>query len=339
MELSAIITDWYTHNKRDLPWRNTHDAYRIWVSEIILQQTRVAQGVSYYKRFIERFPTIQDLANASLTEVLRLWQGLGYYSRARNMHKAAQQCQGPFPTRYHDLLQLPGIGDYTAAAISSFATDECHATVDGNVYRVLARWFDIDTAIDTTAGTRLFKQLANEIIDPAHPGLHNQAMMEFGARQCTPTQPDCANCPARDGCLALANDTVNERPVKQGKTRQRTRHLYYLDIHCGDHLFLHQRNESDIWQGLYEMPLIEQEAEPDSTQLDNLLRGTGYALGCWSGEIKHILSHQVLRVKFLPIEVERANAYLEEFDCIASSRLDDYPLSRLTLKYLENKKG
>ncbi|MBP5260064.1 MAG: A/G-specific adenine glycosylase [Paludibacteraceae bacterium] len=339
MELSNVLQHWFAQHKRELPWRETSDPYRIWVSEIILQQTRVAQGLDYYRRFVERFPSVQDLAEATETEVLRLWQGLGYYSRARNMLKAARQCQGCFPSHYEDLIQLPGIGDYTAAAVSSFSAGEPHATVDGNVYRVLARWFDLDTPTDTPAGNRLFKQLATEVMDQRHPGAHNQAVMEFGALQCTPGQPDCSRCPVQDGCLAYAHGTVNQRPVKAGKTRQRIRHLYYMDIRMGEDTFLHRRSGRDIWQGLYEMPLWEQETEPSDAQIERRLHGTGYALGGWSREIRHVLSHQVLLVRFLPVNLLQTNEWLDRFIRVPVAELDRYPLSRLTLNYLENKKG
>lgn len=335
MILSEKLQAWYALNRRELPWRGTTDPYLIWVSEVILQQTRVAQGLDYYLRFTERFPDARSLAEASETEVLRLWQGLGYYSRARNMRRAAIACGGRFPSRYDELLTLPGVGDYTASAVSSFAIGEPRAAVDGNVYRVLARWFDISTPADSPEGARLFKALATEVMDTRRPGLHNQAMMEFGALCCTPASPGCERCPVSDGCLALARGTVAERPVKRSKVRQRARRFFYLDVRLGDTLFLVRREGKDIWRGLYEPPMLEQDSEPSAGQLEDLLAGTGYALGAWTPETRHALSHQLIAARFLPVRVKRSNAWLDGFTRVPSAQLDRYPLHRLALKYLE----
>ena len=302
MIISPLLQSWYTDHQRDLPWRHTHDAYRIWLSEIILQQTRVAQGYDYYQRFVEAYPTVRELADAPLDDVLKLWQGLGYYSRARNLHKAAQQvvygegATGVFPTSYRELLRLPGVGPYTAAAIASFSADEAVAVVDGNVYRVLSRLFDIDLPIDSTAGQKYYQELANELLDPKHPGRHNQAIMEFGALCCTPTSPLCPECPLCDQCEALAKQTISDRPVKAGRVKVRERQLHYYLFKYQDHLWVHQRPAGDIWQGLWEFFLYEPSA--DSPAPDFLPSGpAAYTL-------RHVLTHQVLLCSFYIVELE-----------------------------------
>ena len=245
--VADILLDWYAREGRDLPWRRTRDPYRIWLSEVILQQTRVAQGTEYYLRFTERFPDVASLAAAPEDEVLKLWQGLGYYSRARNLHAAARQVVerfgGRFPVALEEVRSLRGVGDYTAAAICSAAYDAPCAVVDGNVYRVLARLFDLDAPIDSTAGKRAFAELAQSQLDTAHPGRYNQAIMDFGALRCTPSSPRCEACPLAGRCLALAAGTVAARPVKQGKTRVRDRWFNYLHVSSGDRTLLRRRNE------------------------------------------------------------------------------------------------
>jgi A/G-specific adenine glycosylase len=275
-DLTADLGAWYDLHRRDLPWRRTRDPYLIYLSEIILQQTRVAQGYDYYLRFARSYPTVADLATAPADEVMKLWQGLGYYSRARNLMAAARQVMeefgGTFPTTAHDLARLKGVGPYTAAAIASLAYDEPVAVVDGNVYRVLARLFDVDTPIDTPAGVRLFRALADDLLDRAHPARHNQAMMEMGALQCTPTTPDCTTCPVADRCAALMNDTVDLRPVKQQRLKVRTRFLHYFIIEHEGNFLIHRREEGDIWAGLYEFVLAERDAPtPVETLLAELL--------------------------------------------------------------------
>ena len=254
--LSESLALWYEHNGRDLPWRAAPDAYKVWLSEIILQQTTVKQGTDYYLRFIERFPTVEALAAASEDEVLRLWQGLGYYTRARNLYKASQQvvAQGGFPTDFKGLRALSGVGDYTAAAIASIAFDLPHAVVDGNVYRVLARHFGLDTPIDTTAGKKAFAILADELLDKKHPGRHNQAMMDFGATQCTPHSPHCDACPLAGSCVALAEGCVDTLPVKARHTKPTEIHIDYVLVHTPTGLYLRQRAKKGIWAGLWEIP-------------------------------------------------------------------------------------
>ena len=297
-DISVKIGLWYDKNQRDLPWRHTQDAYRIWLSEIILQQTRVVQGMEYYLRFIERYPTVADLAKAEEDEVLKMWQGLGYYSRARNLHKAAKQVTGNFPTNYDELIKLKGVGPYTAAAIASFSSDECVAVVDGNVYRVLSRLFDIETPIDSTKGQKEFLALATELLPTKGAGRHNQAMMELGALCCTPASPQCTDCPVADHCMALANNTIEQRPVKAGKVKVRERYLQYIIYIYKDNIWVHQRGEGDIWQGLWEFVLKERETRTEGA----------------SFSMKHQLTHQTLYADFVveQIKDEREAAKLND---------------------------
>ena len=302
--VADILLDWYAREGRDLPWRRTRDPYRIWLSEVILQQTRVAQGTEYYLRFTERFPDVASLAAAPEDEVLKLWQGLGYYSRARNLHAAARQVVerfgGRFPVALEEVRSLRGVGDYTAAAICSAAYDAPCAVVDGNVYRVLARLFDLDAPIDSTAGKRAFAELAQLQLDTAHPGRYNQAIMDFGALRCIPSSPRCEACPLAGRCLALAAGTVAARPVKQSKTKVRDRWFNYLHISSGDRTLLRRRERRDIWQGLYEFPLIETEGPaelPELVRLPQFRELLGDAPWHLVRSIplpKHQLSHQTL---------------------------------------------
>ena len=330
------LSQWYEQHHRVLPWRETEDPYRIWVSEIILQQTRVAQGLEYYLRFVDRFPTVEALASASEDEVLRYWQGLGYYSRARNLHRAAQtivQRQSTvFDTPvdisdqasiFQELISLPGIGEYTAGAIASFAFNLPYPALDGNVYRVLARLYDCEIAFDTSAGKKHFHQLANQLLDKDHPRLFNSAIMEFGALHCTPTSPDCAHCPIQECCLAYAHHTVELLPVRKPRTALRDRYLNYT-IYCTPDMrtLIQQRTEKDIWQHLYEFPLQETEA---------LLP---VAAGVAQVDLKHILSHQRIHARFHIRKVEQLPP-IPNTIAIPLSSLDDYALSRLTLRALD----
>jgi A/G-specific adenine glycosylase len=260
-KISARLGEWYNEHKRDLPWRATKDPYQVWLSEIILQQTQIKQGLPYFLRFIEAYPTVHHLAAASEVDILNLWQGLGYYSRAINLHKCARQIsrdfQGIFPQNSVELKQLVGIGDYTAAAIASIAFSEAIAAVDGNVYRVLSRLFDIDTPINTTAGHRLFRELAEEQLDPRSPGDHNQALMEFGALVCTPKNPHCATCIFREECLALKTMTVAQRPVKLKKSKVLERWHFYFVFRAQDHLLIQKRHDHSIWKNMYDFPNVE----------------------------------------------------------------------------------
>lgn len=303
--IQALIT-WYLQNKRDLPWRNTRDPYLIWLSEIILQQTRVEQGYPYYQRFSETYPTVAHFAEAAEDDILSLWQGLGYYSRARNMHKTARMVMdnygGVFPDNYSQLVQLKGIGDYTAAAISSFSSREVQAVVDGNVYRVLSRYFGIYDKIDATPGKKRFRELADSLIDPRNPDLSNQAMMEFGALLCKP-RPMCAICPVSQDCYALKHDAINDLPQKKKKSASRNRFLHYFIVQESDSIYIRKRSGKDIWQNLYEFPLIETPSASSAAEVSRSpafkdLFGSNASVTIELPAVKHILSHQNLFVSF-----------------------------------------
>ena len=338
-----ILLDWYAREGRDLPWRRTRDPYRIWLSEVILQQTRVAQGTEYYLRFTERFPDVASLAAAPEDEVLKLWQGLGYYSRARNLHAAARQVVerfgGRFPVALEEVRSLRGVGDYTAAAICSAAYDAPCAVVDGNVYRVLARLFDLDAPIDSTAGKRAFAELAQSQLDTVHPGRYNQAIMDFGALRCIPSSPRCEACPLAGRCLALAAGTVAARPVKQGKTRVRDRWFNYLHVSSGDRTLLRRREGRDIWQGLYEFPLIETEGPAELPELvrlpqfRELLGDAPWHLVRSIPLSKHQLSHQTLHAVVHRIETPSLTPAAAAM-AVPTAALGDYAVPRLIDRYL-----
>ncbi|MDH6310856.1 A/G-specific adenine glycosylase [Dysgonomonas sp. PFB1-18] len=344
LRLSAILIQWYNENKRDLPWRKTSDPYIIWISEVILQQTRVDQGYDYFNRFVEKFPTVALLAKAGESEVLKLWQGLGYYSRARNLHAAAKMIvdnfDGKFPRDYKDILSLKGVGEYTAAAIASFAFNEPYAVVDGNVYRVLSRIFAMDEPIDSGRGKKAFAELAQSLLDESKPGLHNQAIMEFGALQCVPVSPDCENCPALSICIANDRGQVSVYPVKEGKQKTKNRYFSYFDIHCGDNVFLHKRTAKDIWQNLYELPLVETKEELFTENIGQnndakaLLATAENVRIKYVTQVKHVLSHQVIYATFYKVIVDRillTDGYIK----VKKEDVDRYPVSRLVHKYLE----
>lgn len=345
--VSKILINWYNQNKRDLPWRNTNDPYRIWISEIILQQTRVNQGMDYYLKFIERFPEVSDIANASQDELLRYWQGLGYYSRARNIYKAAHQIvsefDGVFPDQHSDVLKLSGVGAYTAAAICSFAYNQPYAVVDGNVYRVLSRVFGIDTAIDSGVGVKIFAQIAQEILFVDNPGIHNQAIMEFGALQCVPSSPDCVSCPLQNECRAYSTNRVSELPVKKQKTKVKERYFNYLFVRNNDKTFINQRLLADIWQNLYEFPLIESNRLLSVDELlvndefQNLFLGIETVqIEKISAQVKHILSHRHIYAQFITVKVSSVNEKLYEYIEIPCSDIDKYAVSRLIEQFVES---
>lgn len=302
---AASVRKWYLKNKRNLPWRQTSDPYHIWLSEVILQQTRVQQGLPYYQKFIEAFPTVNHLAAANTQKILRLWQGLGYYTRARNLHACARlvvkQFDGHFPQQYEQLIKLPGIGPYTAAAIASIAYHQAVAVVDGNVYRVLARFFGIETPIHSTAGKKQFHQLANALIDPKHPGDYNQAVMELGALICTPKNPQCGECPVQQRCMAYLGKTWNKLPVKKPKTAVHSRYLYYLVFRDGKKIYLKKRTSRDIWQGLYDFYCIEtNKPQP----VNRLLKNLGIeksAIQQISPLYSHQLTHRKIVARFIEI--------------------------------------
>ncbi len=306
------IISWYRKNKRELPWRESRNPYHIWLSEVILQQTRVDQGMPYYFRFIEKFKTIRDLAKADERDVLRVWQGLGYYSRARNLHKCAKiiisKHQGEFPSTYVDLLKLPGVGPYTAAAIASFAFKEKAAVVDGNVYRVLSRVFGIEDDIASGKGQKVFQEKANELISEIYPDDYNQGIMEFGALHCTPKKPKCSECIFGIECFARENNRQTDLPVKTKKTKVRKRYFNYLVVQLEEKLLLTERTEKDIWQGLYDFPLVESDRLLD---LDDLLKNDFSEFFSHAEEVeiskdyKHILSHQQIYARFFELKLKK----------------------------------
>jgi A/G-specific adenine glycosylase len=347
---SDKLINWYTEHKRDLPWRNTKNAYLIWLSEIILQQTRVDQGMSYYLKFSSTFPTVQDLAKANNEKVMKLWQGLGYYSRARNLHATAQliteKHKGQFPEVYDDILSLKGIGAYTAAAIASFAYDLPHAVVDGNVYRVLSRVFGIDTPIDSTTGKKEFNLLANELLNKKKPALHNQAIMEFGAMQCKPVNPDCGNCVLNTMCVAFAEKRVQELPIKEKKTKVRDRYFNYIVLHYKNKTILQKRLQKDIWINLYDFPLIEMEKEISedaflkSRDWKHFIGDLPFIVTAVSPAYKHVLSHQKIYARFWEIQCEAplTNLIMDTRILIPEKNLSNYAVPRLIENYLEARK-
>ena len=337
-EMAYALMSWYDGHKRVLPWRQTRDAYAVWISEIILQQTRVAQGYDYYLRFMKEFPTVAALAAADEDRVLRMWQGLGYYSRARNLHAAAKQvaAMGGFPRSYDGLRALKGVGDYTAAAIGSFSFDLPVAVVDGNVYRVLSRLFGIDEPIDTARGKKLFAELAAQLLPPAHSAHYNQAIMEFGALQCVPRGADCGVCPLAGCCAALAEGRVDELPVKKHRTKVTERHFHYCYVHDSEHLYLRKRTGDDIWRGLYELPLAEREMADESESVAEWgLMLPEVTFGRRGGR-KHVLSHQVIHATLYEAEVPSPLPPCEDYIIIRKDELDNYALPRLILLLMES---
>ncbi|SHE76991.1 A/G-specific DNA-adenine glycosylase [Mariniphaga anaerophila] len=328
---------WYTKNCRQLPWRETNDPYKIWISEIILQQTRVDQGMSYYHKFIKRFPTVSDLANANEDEILKLWQGLGYYSRARNMHETAKTIiknyGGVFPNNYQNIIKLKGVGPYTAAAIASIAFGLPYPAIDGNIYRVLARYFGISNATDSTKGKNVFASVAKELIPDKNPGFHNQALMEFGALQCVPKSPNCAACPVVASCFAAENKKVAELPVKTKKTKQRERFFYYYLMEKGDDTWLEKRTENDIWKNLYQFPLIEKSKQLPEEELIHLepdfLNGQPFKIKSISATQKHILSHQVIYARLIHIELDKSYQRNDRFVQISTKDIHTFAVPRL----------
>lgn len=339
---TETIIEWYKENKRDLPWRESSDPYLIWISEIILQQTRVAQGYDYFIRFIKRFPDVQTLADADEDEVMKYWQGLGYYSRARNLHAAAKSMNGVFPKAYPEVLALKGVGEYTAAAICSFAYGMPYAVVDGNVYRVLSRYFGIDTPIDSTEGKKLFAALADEMLDKEQPALYNQGIMDFGAIQCTPQSPDCLFCPLADSCSALSKGLVAKLPVKQHKTKTTNRYFNYIYVRAGAHTFISKRTEDDIWRNLFELPLIE---TPEALSEEEFLALPEFRAFFKSGEqpvvrsvcreVKHVLSHRVIYANFYEVTLPEETASFGKFQKIRVEELGQYAVSRLVHAFIE----
>jgi A/G-specific adenine glycosylase len=383
MEFANTIISWFRENGRALPWRETRDPYAIWLSEIILQQTRIAQGWKYWERFMAQYPTVQDLAAAHEDEVLKLWQGLGYYSRARNLHTAAKQivALGHFPDTLEGIKQLKGVGDYTAAAIGSFAFDIPAAVVDGNVYRVLARYFGIDTPINSTQGKKEFAALAQSLLpsskasdslssfSPASDfqsslslvAAYNQAMMDFGAIQCTPQSPKCLLCPLAETCEAMRTNRVAELPVKQKTMKVKTRHLSYIYIRCKGETAIHRRGDGDIWQGLWEpfnaSDIAEACASPSSAQASlsstkfstSLTKLSSFkkelaadlhlsnvdALQLLAQDVKHVLTHRILLADFYLLETDAHPQLPDDYIWIKEEEIEDYGIPRLIELMLE----
>ena len=341
---------WYGLYKRDLPWRDTTDAYKIWISEVILQQTRVSQGLPYFQKFMETYPNIHQLAAANEQEILRLWQGLGYYSRAKNLHACSKKIvadfQGEFPDTYSALLGLKGIGKYTAAAIASFAFGRRVAVVDGNVYRVISRVFGIFEDLSSLSGQRKFEEIANQLIPGEDSATYNQAIMEFGAINCTPKNPLCQDCTFNSICFAFKNQKQSVLPVKTKRPKIRERHFNYMVIKREDGIFMKKRNGKDIWDGLYDFLLLESDKETGIEALDHplllRLREAGAVVSDISEKYRHTLTHQRLFVKFFTLEVTLnpvLDRFAEEYDLsyFSLSEIADLPKPILIDNYLSKK--
>ena len=339
---SKKLLEWYNPTNRNLPWKKTNDAYKIWLSEIILQQTRVEQGTPYYLAFVKQYPTVKRLANAPLDDVLKLWEGLGYYSRARNLHFASKQIMqlhnGKFPETHAEILQLKGIGNYTAAAISSFAYNLPHAVLDGNVYRVLSRVFGIETPIDSTVGKSTFQKLADDLLDKRNPSVYNQAIMDFGAIMCKPQNPLCENCPFSSECKALQLDKINLLPIKSKKLIKTERHFHYFVLYDSKNIYISQRTENDIWNGLFEFPVEEvngqwsidnsdfiKKIDPQSSIINQPL------------SYKQTLSHQYINGYFHEISVGKLPKLDKSYLKIKKSDILNYAFPKIIRSYLENR--
>ncbi len=341
MEITEKIRVWYLGNRRSLPWRETRDPYRIWVSEIILQQTRVMQGLEFYRRFLVRFPNLESLTGATEDEVLRIWQGLGYYSRARNMLEAARyilnEKGGKFPASYAGLLELKGVGTYTAAAVASIAFNEPRAVVDGNVHRVLSRLYGIEEK--RYGPTTMIAGKAESLLDVEDPGLHNQAIMELGALVCTPGLPDCPSCPLQDECVAHLLDRTAELPPRNPQGRRKKRYFHYLVLYDEKGIWLGPRQKKDIWQGLYEFPLIETTKKVSPATLvkseawESML-GPHSSPAEVIGPIKHTLSHQEIQAVFYRVRTSDP-VRLQGYEKVSRQELDRYPVPKLIGRYLD----
>lgn len=346
MPFADRLMNWYLAHKRALPWRETKAPYLIWLSEIMLQQTQVKQALPYFLKFVEHFPTVHDLAKAEEEEVLKLWQGLGYYSRARNLHYTAKDISdnydGQFPLTYKALLKLKGVGEYTAAAIASFAYDEPKAVVDGNVYRVLARIYGIDTPINSTEGVKIFKQKANRLLNQQDPATYNQAIMEFGATHCKPKQPLCYKCFFQNECVAFQQAKVEVLPIKLKKTKVKTRYFNYLMLEDakGD-VLVQKRTEKGIWQNMYEFILSDTEHQLDLFPIEHFehlpqLKPIDIHL-VNTKPITHVLTHRRLKVNFWHAKIDQTfDESLEtDYKPIKRSRLKDYPVPVLIQNFIE----
>ncbi|NNL08971.1 MAG: A/G-specific adenine glycosylase [Croceitalea sp.] len=342
MVFSEKILNWYHQNKRNLPWRNTKDPYKIWLSEIILQQTRVAQGMPYYKKFVKEYPTVEHLAQAKEEQILKLWQGLGYYSRARNMHTTAKmvvnEYDGAFPRTYNKLKQLKGVGDYTASAIASICFDAPEAVVDGNVYRVLSRFFGVALPTNSTEGTKYFKNLAQQVMNTEQIRDYNQGLMEFGALQCTPKNPNCKECPLNYGCMALKENCIGELPLKLNKTKVKKRFFNYMVfLDRQNQTLIEQRTEKGIWQNLFQFPLLESSKNIDELTVRGLLENKSLPSNISSlfkfntKPIVHKLSHQHLHTTFW---VVRLSGPLKKG--VQWSKIESYPVPVLIAEFINS---
>jgi A/G-specific adenine glycosylase len=345
MDFKKLLSNWYRQNKRDLPWRNSNNPYYIWVSEIILQQTRVAQGIGYYNRFIESFPTVFDLAKAEEDDVLKVWQGLGYYSRARNMQTAAkmivQDYNGDMPKDYDKLIKVKGIGPYSAGAIASFAFKLPTPAIDGNVYRVISRVFGVFSSPYTAAGKKEFQDIVFDLMDKDHPDVFNQGLLDFGALQCVPRNPKCINCPFSQYCYAYRNNVIDSLPVKGKKIDVRDRYFNYLLIRYNNYTFISKRGGNDIWQSLYEFPLIETSRVMEINDLTEreewnlLFYNLQPQVVYYSPIVKHLLSHQNIFTRFIVVEIKSTSENLRNgYKQVLTSEIDNYSVPRVIDSFL-----
>lgn len=344
-EISDKLKSWYGEHHRDLPWRKTRDPYKIWLSEIILQQTRVEQGLPYFEQFVHHFPTVESLALADEETVLKLWQGLGYYSRARNLHFTAKQItseyKGSFPQQYEHILALKGVGPYTAAAIASFAYKLPHPVVDGNVTRVISRLFLVEDPVNETATQKVIHNYAGQLLDKNEPDIHNQAMMELGALICTPLNPNCSKCPLSELCFAFAKSAQHAIPRKTKKVKVKNRFFHYFVVLHNDKVLMQKRNLKDIWQGLYEFPLVElppennQTSQPPEKAISQLLEHD-VEVRSISEPYQHILTHQRIRARFYVVELDKQTAPPEPLQWVDKSDVEKYAVPRLIDRYLED---
>ena len=329
-----------------MPWKKTRDAYKIWLSEVILQQTRVEQGTPYYRKLIKCFPTVKHLANADEDEVMKVWQGLGYYTRARNLHAAAKQIKneyaGEFPSSYEEILRLKGVGAYTAAAISSFAFDLPHAVVDGNVFRVLSRVFGVSEPVDSAEGKKVFTALANGLLDKKNPAMYNQAIMNFGAMICLPANPACQACIFRRGCFAFTHQQVSELPVKSKKNAARTRWFNFLVLEDGDRVIIEKRNEKDIWKSLFQFPLVETKSFANSDEVikilsqEKKLAGRNLKVAGISSVIEHKLSHQTIMAQFIRISISFTKMKMPSgWKAVRKKEIKKFGFPKLLVNYFE----
>jgi A/G-specific adenine glycosylase len=345
--ITEILIDWYRHNKRDLPWRSSSDPYHIWLSEIILQQTRVSQGLAYYYRFIETFPDVKTLAEAAEEEVLKVWQGLGYYSRARNLHHTARvvvnERNGEFPADYQGLLELKGIGEYTAAAIASIAYNEVVPVIDGNVARVLSRLFGLHEAVNSSSGIKTMKSISQKLISSLYPADYNQAIMEFGALFCKPSNPDCPECPLKHHCVAYQKGEVSFLPVKKVKQSARDHYIYYLALtYIADkeeHILIHKRVGKGIWKNLYDFPALESSSPMEldevlkKAELSHTLPESNYLVNSVSPQYSHQLTHMNIRAVFIHIILTDTFFGIDNCQWINKKAIVDFPVSRLIEKW------